>query len=69
MLTVDDLKEISTYFNRKVEKTQEKISGERNAKIVNYKIRAFIENVRDKLKRFEPVSFVDHSQTIVNKAS
>lgn len=69
MLTTEDLSEIKTYFDRKMEKTLSKIQNERNAKIVNYKIRAFIENVRDKLKRFEPVSLVDHGQTIVNKAS
>ncbi len=69
MLTTEDLSEIKVYFDRKMEKTLGKIQNERNAKIVNYKIRAFIENVRDKLKRFEPVSLVDHGQTIVNKAS
>jgi len=69
MLTADDLSEIKQYFDRKMGKTLAKIQNERNAKIVNYKIRAFIENVRDKLKRFEPVSLVDHGQTIVNKAS
>ena len=52
-----------------MEKAISKISNERNAKIVNYKIRAFIENIRDKLKRFEPVSLVDHQNTIANKAS
>lgn len=69
MLTADDLKEIGNYITRKMEKTVSKIQTERNAKIVNYKIRAFIEEVRDKLKRFEPISFVDHQQTVVNKAS
>ena len=69
MLTGEDLQEIGQYFNSKLEKTVQKIENERNAKIVNYKIRAFIENVRDKLKRFEPISLVDHSNTIVNKAS
>ncbi len=69
MLTTEDLSEIKVYIDRKMEKTLSKIQNERNAKIVNYKIRAFIENVRDKLKRFEPVSLVDHGQTIVNKAS
>ena len=69
MLTTEDLKEIGQYINLKLEKTVSKIQNERNAKIVNYKIRAFIEKIRDKLKRFEPVSIVDHSQTIVNKAS
>ena len=69
MLTAEDLKEIGQYINRKLEKTLSKIQNERNAKIVNYKIRAFIENIRDKMKRFEPVSIVDHSQTVINKAS
>ena len=61
MLTAEDLKEIGSFINRKLEKTNTRISNERNAKIINYKIRAFIETVRDKLKRFEPVSLVDHS--------
>ena len=69
MLAVEDLREIAEYFNSKMEKTIEKVANERNAKIVNYKIRAFIENIRDKLKRFEPVSLVDHQSTVVNKAS
>ena len=69
MLTADDLKEMGAFINRKMEKTTLRISNERNAKIINYKIRAFIEVVRDKLKRFEPVSLVDNGQTIVNKAS
>ena len=60
MLTGEDLKEIGQFINRKMEKATSKIQNERNAKIVNYKIRAFIENIRDKLKRFEPVSLVDH---------
>ena len=69
MLTSEDLQEIGQYFNSKLEKTKAKIQNERNAKIINYKIRAFIENVRDKLKRFEPISLVDHQNTISNKAS
>ena len=69
MLTAEDLKEIGQYINRKMEKATAKIQNERNAKIVNYKIRAFIENIRDKMKRFEPVTLVDHQQTVVNKAS
>ena len=60
MLTADDLKEMGAFINRKMEKTTLRISNERNAKIINYKIRAFIEVVRDKLKRFEPVSLVDN---------
>ena len=60
MLTADDLKEIGSFINRKLEKTNTRISNERNAKIINYKIRAFIEIVRDKMKRFEPVSLGDH---------
>lgn len=60
MLTADDLKEMGAFINRKMEKTTLRIQNERNAKIINYKIRAFIEVVRDKLKRFEPVSLVDN---------
>ena len=58
MLTSEDLKEIGSFMSRKLEKTNTRIANERNAKIINYKIRAFIEVVRDKLKRFEPISLV-----------
>ena len=69
MLTADDLKEIGNHFTLRMEKTVSKIKHERNPKIVNYKIRAFIENIRDKLKRFEPISLVDYPSTVVNKGS
>ena len=69
MLCEEDLNEISQFFNSKLQTTKDKIKGERNAKIVNYKIRSFIEKIRDKLKRFEPVTFIDGNQTVVNKAS
>jgi hypothetical protein len=29
----------------------------------------FIEKLRDKLKKFEPVTLIDHSQGLINKAS
>ena len=61
--------EIGDFFNKKLQKTRAKIRGEHNAKIVNYKIRAFIENVRDKLQRFEPASFVDHKQSTLGAES
>ena len=69
MLCEEDLNEMSQFFNAKLAATIDKIKGERNAKIVNYKIRSFIEKVRDKLKRFEPVTFIDGQQTVMNKAS
>ena len=69
MLCEEDLNEISQFFNAKLQATKDKIKGERNAKIVNYKIRSFIEKIRDKLKRFEPVTFIDGNQTVMNKAS
>jgi len=69
MLGQDDLNEINNFFKAKLSATTEKIKGERNPKIVNYKIRSFIEKIRDKLKKYEPVTFIDSQQTIVNKAN
>ena len=69
MLGQDDLNEINNFFITKLSTTTEKIKGERNPKIVNYKIRSFIEKIRDKLKKYEPVTFIDSQQTVANKAN
>ena len=42
--------------------------GSDNPKIVNYKIRAFIEKIRDNLKNYEPASIATMA-TVSQKAS
>lgn len=43
MLTETDLISLVTLINHHVQKIHQKISREKNPKIVNFKIRAFIE--------------------------
>ena len=69
MLGIEELYSIVDFVNTRSTKIIDRLNEEKNAKIINYSIRMFIEKVRDKLKRFEPVTLVDHSSTIVNKAS
>ena len=69
MLGIGDLYEIVDFVNEKSKKVIDRYEEEKNAKIANYAIRMFIEKLRDKLKKFEPVTLIDHSQGLINKAS
>ena len=54
MLGLEDLHEIGEWFSQKYTKTMEKVKQEGNPKIVSFKIRSFIEMLRDKLHGYEP---------------
>ena len=69
MLVEEDLVAIVEFVNAKSAKVLARLKEEKNQKIVNYSIRMFIEKLRDKLKRFEPVTLVDNNQTLINKAT
>ena len=56
MLCTDDLLQINEFFQARFQKTLATVRGSDNPKIVNYKIRAFIEKIRDNLKNYEPIS-------------
>ena len=53
MLTESDLISLLTLVNQAVHKIQTKIKFESNPKIINFKIRSFIESVRDLLDQYE----------------
>lgn len=53
MLTEDDLEKMSVFFNEAVYKTKKKVKDETNPKIVNFKIRSFLEKVKDLLLQFD----------------
>ena len=69
MLVEEDLVAIVEFVNAKSAKVLARLKEEKNQKIVNYSIRMFNEKLRDKLKRFEPVTLVDNNQTLINKAT
>jgi hypothetical protein len=53
MLTEDDLEKMSVFFNEAVYKTKKKVKDETNPKIVNFKIRSFLEKVKDLILQFD----------------
>ena len=54
MLGEPELIQIRDFFLKKVEKTQLKIKDAQNVKIVDYKIRSMIEQLRDHLNDYDP---------------
>ena len=69
MLTIEDLDQMSTYFNEALQKTKKKVTEESNPKIVNFKIRSFLEKVKDLLFKYdeqptEIVSPVDETKQV-----
>lgn len=53
MLTETDLISLVTLINYSIQKITNKIKSEQNPKIINFKIRSFIEQVKDLLTQYE----------------
>ena len=69
MLSLKHLDSIQTFFDESISKLQKKITTESNPKVVNYKIRAFIEKLKDQLTDLEsaesanaPISKIEETQ-------
>ena len=53
MLSIEDLNYISEFFSEALSKTKKKVKDESNPKIVNFKIRSFLEKVKDLITKFD----------------
>ena len=51
--------DIGDWFKSRYQKTIEKIQHEQNPKLVSFKVRSFIEKLRDLLQRYEPLAHSD----------
>ena len=53
MLNDSDLISLVTLIEHQIQKIKRKIQGEKNPKIINFKIRSFIESLKDLLVQHE----------------
>ena len=53
LLTQNDLTSLVTLINHQVSKIQKKVSTEKNPKIIHFKIRAFIEHIKEICEQHE----------------
>jgi len=61
MLTEEDLDQMSSFFNEALKKTKKKVSEESNPKIVNFKIRSFLEKVKDLFTQYDDTQIASPS--------
>ena len=60
MLSIDDLDNISEFFTEFLSKTKKKVKDESNPKIVNFKIRSFLEKIKDLIAKFDEAPTTSH---------